>query len=317
MAISVDTIYQRVLALANKEQRGYITPQEYNLLANHAQMAIFESYFYDKNQRNRIEDARSIEVDETDISELLDRKLAPFQSYEAVTSGHTFPSAVAISSVDYDVFQTGVVLLGDEPCQKVSMFEAQRFKKSTRHMAVTDNQAPFYTDNRISGRDIIVYAGGVSGSDDNEEPGVFTDATCNYNDDPTITHDANPLIVVGLGVSGTGIPTGATVASINGTTSFELSAATTGGNVTNGTLAFSDITVECFRVPKTVAWGYVVVNGKALYNSATSVNFELHRSEEDTLTNKILEFAGIVMNKVGLVTTVGQYSAAETTSQKS
>ena len=27
--ISVDTVYQRVLALANKEQRGYITPQEF------------------------------------------------------------------------------------------------------------------------------------------------------------------------------------------------------------------------------------------------------------------------------------------------
>ena len=249
MAISVDTIYQRVLALANKEQRGYITPQEYNLLANHAQMAIFESYFYDKNQRNRIEDARSIEVDETDISELLDRKLAPFQSYEAVTSGHTFPSVVTISSVDYDVFQTGVVLLGDEPCQKVSMFEAQRFRKSIRHMAVTDNQAPFYTDNRVSGRDIVVYAGGIDGSDDNEET--------------------------------------------------------------------AGVTVECFRVPKTVAWGYVVVNGKALYNSATSVNFELHRSEEDTLTNKILELAGVVMNKPALTQLVTNYSAAETTSQKS
>ena len=46
MAVSIDTVYQRVLALANKEQRGYITPQEYNLLANQAQMAIFESYFY-------------------------------------------------------------------------------------------------------------------------------------------------------------------------------------------------------------------------------------------------------------------------------
>jgi hypothetical protein len=249
MAISVDTIYQRVLALANKEQRGYITPQEYNLLANHAQMAIFESYFYDKSQRNRIEDARSIEVDETDISELLDRKLAPFQSYEAVTSGHTFPSVVTISNVDYDVFQTGVVLLGDEPCQKVSMFEAQRFRKSIRHMAVTDNQAPFYTDNRVSGRDIVVYAGGIDGSDDNEET--------------------------------------------------------------------AGVTVECFRVPKTAAWGYVVVNGKALYNSATSVNFELHRSEEDTLTNKILELAGIIMNKPGLIQVVTNYSAAETTSQKS
>ena len=47
MAISVDTVYQRVLAIANKEQRGYITPQEFNLLANQAQIEIFESYFYD------------------------------------------------------------------------------------------------------------------------------------------------------------------------------------------------------------------------------------------------------------------------------
>ena len=43
---NVDTIYQRVLALANKEQRGYITPQEFNLLANKAQLIIFEQYFY-------------------------------------------------------------------------------------------------------------------------------------------------------------------------------------------------------------------------------------------------------------------------------
>ncbi len=46
MAVSVDTVYQRVLALANKEQRGYITPQEFNLLANPVQMSKFEFYFY-------------------------------------------------------------------------------------------------------------------------------------------------------------------------------------------------------------------------------------------------------------------------------
>jgi len=28
MAVSIDTVYQTVQALANKEQRGYITPQE-------------------------------------------------------------------------------------------------------------------------------------------------------------------------------------------------------------------------------------------------------------------------------------------------
>ena len=50
MAVSIDTVYQKVLALANKEQRGYITPQEFNLFAHQAQGEIFEQYFYDINQ---------------------------------------------------------------------------------------------------------------------------------------------------------------------------------------------------------------------------------------------------------------------------
>ena len=54
MPVSVDTVYQRVLTLANKEQRGYITPQEFNLLANQAQMEIFEQYFYDIKNQSRI-----------------------------------------------------------------------------------------------------------------------------------------------------------------------------------------------------------------------------------------------------------------------
>ena len=40
--VNIDTVYQRVLAFANKEQRGYITPQEFNLFANQAQMEIYE-----------------------------------------------------------------------------------------------------------------------------------------------------------------------------------------------------------------------------------------------------------------------------------
>jgi len=52
--VNIDTVYQRVLALANKEQRGYITPQEFNLFANQVQMDIFEQYFYDTNQFSRV-----------------------------------------------------------------------------------------------------------------------------------------------------------------------------------------------------------------------------------------------------------------------
>ena len=41
MPISIDTVYQRVLAITNKEQRGYVTPLEFNLIANQAQLLIF------------------------------------------------------------------------------------------------------------------------------------------------------------------------------------------------------------------------------------------------------------------------------------
>ena len=42
MAVNIDTVYQKVLVFANKEQRGYITPQEFNLFADQAQNEIFE-----------------------------------------------------------------------------------------------------------------------------------------------------------------------------------------------------------------------------------------------------------------------------------
>jgi len=74
-----------------------------------------------------------------------------------------------------------------------------------------------------------------------ENASTFTDATCDYNNDPTITMDSTVELKIGMSVSGTGIPTGAYVASITNATTFELSASTTGGSVTNGTLTFGNI----------------------------------------------------------------------------
>ena len=74
--INVDRIYQRVLTLANKEQRGYITPQEFNLYANQAQMDIFEQYFYDLNQFLRIPGNSTTHADMVDI---LEEKLSVFE----------------------------------------------------------------------------------------------------------------------------------------------------------------------------------------------------------------------------------------------
>ena len=243
MAISVDTVYQRVLALANKEQRGYITPQEFNLLANQAQMQIFESYFYSKNLRDRTEPNRTRETDESDLSELLDTKLKPFVSIATVTSGTTFPTTVTVGSDNLDVFQIGRIFYNSMVCSKVDANEGSRFRQSVRHAYPDDDAGPIWMEAITNGIDIQVYGSG---------------------------------------------PTAKT----------------------------SGVTAELFRVPKVVNWAYVVVNEKALYNSNVAVDFELHRSEEDTLVNKILELSGIVINKIGLAQTANSALAAEQQIQK-
>ena len=82
MAVSVDTVYQRVLAILNKEQRGYLTPQEFNLFANQAQLDIFEQYFYDINQFGRLP-GNSTEF--SDMLNILNEKINIFEASAPMT----------------------------------------------------------------------------------------------------------------------------------------------------------------------------------------------------------------------------------------
>jgi hypothetical protein len=80
--VLVDTVYQRVLALANKEQRGYITPQEFNLFANQAQLDIFEQYFYDLNQFSR---TPGNTMEYSDMISILEEKIGIFKTTESLS----------------------------------------------------------------------------------------------------------------------------------------------------------------------------------------------------------------------------------------
>ena len=40
--VNVDTVYQTVLLILNQQQRGYMTPDEFNKAATQVQLAIFE-----------------------------------------------------------------------------------------------------------------------------------------------------------------------------------------------------------------------------------------------------------------------------------
>ena len=83
MAINVDTVYKTVLLILNKEQRGYLTPDEFNKTATQVQLEIFGSYFDDLNQQLRIPDNDS---EYSDRIKNIDEQLAVFKTTGSCTN---------------------------------------------------------------------------------------------------------------------------------------------------------------------------------------------------------------------------------------
>jgi len=115
MAVNIDTVYQRVLALANKEQRGYITPQEFNLFANHAQMEIFEQYFYDLNQFLK---APGNNTSHSDVDDMLYEKLQFLERVDDVsTIGAYASNSLGLKILPNYVYRVNKVSFNNADCE--------------------------------------------------------------------------------------------------------------------------------------------------------------------------------------------------------
>ena len=134
--ILIDTVYQKVLAIANKEQRGYITPQEFNLFANQAQMEIFEQYFYDINQFNRVPGNNT---EYADMLSLLEEKITKFEKFKVMMSAVSGNQL----TLPTDLYRLGTVFYAvggayDDELEKVN-------KKNLEYMSRTALYAPVET----------------------------------------------------------------------------------------------------------------------------------------------------------------------------
>lgn len=107
MAISVDTVYRTVLLIINKEQRGYITPDEFNKTATQVQLEIFNEYFESLNQQIRIQDN---DTEYADRIKNLQEKIAIFQTEgicPPIAGGFNIPAVT-------DFYKLGTVIYNDD-----------------------------------------------------------------------------------------------------------------------------------------------------------------------------------------------------------
>jgi len=152
--VKIDTVYQRVLALANKEQRGYITPQEFNLFANQAQMDIFEQYFYDLNQFRRIPGNNTVYADMVNI---LEDKIDIFRDTIGSTETALFTAKGAGYILPDTIYRMEQVRISGTQCEKLTAKDYNTVRESP--LTKPSPSRPIYT---IRSGNVILINDGVS-----------------------------------------------------------------------------------------------------------------------------------------------------------
>ena len=138
--VLIDTVYQRVLALANKEQRGYITPQEFNLFANQAQLEILDQYINDVAFFAR---TPGNSEDFSDMSRTLDEKLGVFKVEVTV------PLTSGLGNFPVDLYRLGKVYFGNNEASQLTIDQIRKIQKSPLTTPTTNRPVFDIVNNQI------------------------------------------------------------------------------------------------------------------------------------------------------------------------
>jgi hypothetical protein len=141
--VNINNVYQSVLVITNKDNRGYITPDEFNRLAEQAQNEIFASYFareagYELNA--------FLTSDFSDPNTYLAEKISVFYKELALTklnNEFTYPD---------NLYRVGVVSVDDIVADRASNEEIKYINLSPLTAPV--KKQPVYT---LTDSGVVVY----------------------------------------------------------------------------------------------------------------------------------------------------------------
>tara|TARA_R100000734_G_C3319096_1_gene114259 strand:+ start:51 stop:1211 length:1161 start_codon:yes stop_codon:yes gene_type:complete len=374
MAVNINTVYKAVLAIANKEQRGYITPQEFNILANQAQMDLFEQYFYDISQ---FQNRKGNSTEHSDMLHILEEKLAPFRVNNqplvgknvfldnfttditgfAATGGtaangtvtHDLPTAANNYDGGLKILQNAggaaitaqisnfVTLTANKKYRfkynlsAKSTVEPSRFEIAFLEPGNTFEVVVDYRDIQLGFNEFTFIADNTglydlqltnSDTTNNNTFITFSSIELNEIDDTTLGNGVDEVYRMGnihWQSSSATHPTRVDEITSHEATLYNSSslARPTSSNpayVRSGDTTVTiyptpgstdTITHDYIKTPSTVEWAFNVIQNKPIFNASAATNFELHRSEEVNLINRILVLAGLAIEDAGLLQAAG------------
>ena len=302
MAINVNTVYRTVLLILNKEQRGMLTPDEFNKVSTQVQLQIFEEYF----------NVLDLQVRKPDnITEYGDR---------LKNTGHDISVFKEYGDCTFNLADGKFTL----PVTAGSTVYTQNF---TGDGQTASFQFTTITAEQIDSSNVLIYIDGVLASSGTYS---LSDTSITFNQPPAsqavILVTAKPEDFYRLGSVFYNNEKEVQLIQRNDL-AYVNSNPLTKPSVTYPVFLYeshkiqvvpaaitSDISVSYLRKPMDVRWNFSIPQGQAYYryDPAGSIDFELNKSEQSNVINRILLYAGVVVKDPSIIQVAQQQVQADT-----
>ena len=222
----INQVRNTVMAAINKDNNGYITPEEFNQFARQAQLEVFEEYFYDFNAWVNKQNKRQSNSGYTDIPKQLEQVIDTFSlvSPSLASAANVFTLPTDWYYINQVFYNTNTVVENVQHNKIALLLNSNLTAPNTTFPAYTLNGASA----TLPGNTITVYPNTI----------------------------ANP-----------------------------------------------QITIHYVRYPLDPKWTYNLVGGSPIFNVAAAdyQDFEMPYSDQTSLVQKILQYAGVNIREQDVV----------------
>tara|TARA_R110000744_G_scaffold379998_1_gene499409 strand:+ start:839 stop:1771 length:933 start_codon:yes stop_codon:yes gene_type:complete len=310
MAVSVDTVYRTVLLILNKEQRGYLTPDEFNKIGTQVQLEMFNEYFEDLNQQLRIPENDSEYANRV---QNIQEKLAYFKvtpkTLDYVPSGEKH---FKLPSTENIIAQQSFTTIAGTSLYYFTSISSEIVLSSNLTVYLNGVLAAENTDYQIDPSGFFINLLTIPSSVFPIEIEAFDSdfyklGTVIYNDTRDVERiDRNNLLFVNR--SKLTSPT-----KQNPVYVFEENRIFVYPNTITEKVKASYI-----KRPININWGFTSTpNNGFVFQASTSINFELAPTEQTALIVRILLYAGVIVKDYQMVQLASQQINVEKTNEKS
>ena len=307
----INTVRNTVLSVLNKNNYGYLSPSDFNLFAKQAQLDIFESYFSQYNYQINKENARQSGTGIADLAKSIEESMDLFSMTDGLfldelgTAGsYQMPSATTTGSDYYfvnkvlvykDIITSGATTANVLPNTLIDTsgvdFNALGIVAGDIVAIQTDTTGVQYTtvvSVNVAGDTITLSSAIVDG---NPLSYTIIKAGTQQNEAEKVTHSKITMLNNSIYTA----PTATYPAYTSQETLLQVSpdAITSAGRVI----------AQYFRYPKDPNWTYIeLTNGEPIFNQSDAQyqDFEIPLDDENNLTMKILQYAGVSIREVAV-----------------